>query len=141
MRGWLARTHAYAPFLSLTHSSTTHNAQVGPGNTAEHVGGPDACEVNDRCSGDSPLQIQAAAQEQTSMDLSIPSTNFMPYVDDDGQLQNSDVTLLWHELTVYCHSTDDGVDDYTVTVRACMCACFFAPGMRVRTDTRASTYL
>lgn len=99
------------------------------------MGGPDACEVNDSCSGDSPLQIQAAAQEETSMDLSIPSTNFMPYVDDDGQLQNSDVTLLWHELTVYCHSTDDGVDDYTVTV--CACVCLHVPMMKGgRTDGR-----
>lgn len=92
------------------NNSDCFMCRVGPGATADHVGGPAACEVNDACEGMGPLEVAAAAQGQTQQDLSFPQSRYMPYVDEEGELQNSDVGLFWHELTVYCRPTDGATE-------------------------------
>ena len=93
---------------------------VGPGATAEHMGGPDSCHVSDACGGTgSPAQAleKARAAAPAGFDLAgVPGLNGLPMVRAaDGEAELPDIHLLWHELVVYCRSTDPTVPSSSIT--------------------------
>jgi hypothetical protein len=94
---------------------------VGPGPTAARAGGPDggACHVSDACAGaDSPLQALEAARAAAPAGFDVtgaPGLAAMPRRMEDGSVELPDVSLLWHELVVYCHSTDPRVPASSIT--------------------------
>lgn len=109
------------PGLISANNSDCFLCNVGPGNTADHIGGPGACEVKDVC-GDSnnPAEIYARAQESTTTNILPPALDkSLGNVDEDGNPILSDTWILWHEMVVYCHSTDPETEDSSIT-RGCL---------------------
>ncbi len=111
------------PGLISANNSDCFLCNVGPGNTADHIGGPGNCEVKDVCgSSNNPAEIYATAQEATAMNILPPSVNkAIGNVDVDGNPIIPNTWILWHELVVYCTSSDSETDDSSIT-RDCVSA-------------------
>lgn len=105
------------PGLISANNSDCFLCNVGPGKSEEHIGGPAGCEVRDVCaSGNNPAEIYAKAQDSTTMNILPPHYDkSMGKVDKDGNPIMANTWILWHELVVYCHSTDPEVDDSSIT--------------------------
>jgi len=111
---------------------------VGPGTAAEHMTGPSSCVVSDACSdSDSPASALASAKEAAKaaaaagggdakpFDLSFPemsgmSSGSMGRKLAEGEIELPDVWMLWHEMTVYCHTTDPSLDTQGLIDEGCV---------------------
>lgn len=105
---------------------------VGPGGAAEHVDGPSSCVVSDACSdADSPATAFAAAKDaaaavatgtgEEAFDLSFPGMKTsLPDKLAKGEVELPDVWMLWHEMTVYCHTTDLTMDAQALSDAGCL---------------------
>ena len=104
-----------APGLISANGSACFLCNVGPGESADHIGGPGQCEVKDVCGNSSnPGDIYAQAQAATTTNILPPASDMsMPKFDEDGSPISTSTWMLWHELVVYCHSTDPMTDDIT----------------------------
>lgn len=105
-----------SPGLISANNSDCFLCNVNPGNTADHMGGPGACEINDVCgSSSNPAEIYTSAQNATAMDIRPPYMDrSMEKVDADGNPIIANTWMLWHELVVYCRSSDPQTDDSSI---------------------------
>jgi len=104
------------PGLISANNSACFLCNVGPGNTADHVGGPDQCEIKDVCgSSHNPATIYEKAQNATATNILPPHVDrSMGKVDKEGNPIMANTWILWHELVVYCHSSDPETDDSSI---------------------------
>ena len=116
---WEDREAVETPGLISANNSDCFLCNVGPFKTEDHIGGPGQCEVKDVCgSSANPAEIYARAQDATTTDLSPPysvSDKSMGKVDADGNPILAETWILWHELVVYCYSSDPETDDSSIT--------------------------
>ena len=105
------------PSLISANNSACFLCNVGPGETSDHVGGPGACEIKDVCaSGANPAEIYATAQAATATNILPPTVDHsLGELDENGEVIIANTWILWHELVVYCTSTDPETDDSSIT--------------------------
>ena len=106
-----------SPGLVSANNSACFLCNVKPGNSVDHVGVPGECEIKDVCeSGANPAEIYARAQNATATNILPPHVDrSMGKVDADGNPILTETWMLWHELVVYCHSSDPETDDSSIT--------------------------
>ena len=107
------------PGLISANNTECMLCSVGPGPTAAHAGGPDTCHVSDACGGAATAQDAVAAAKAAApagFDFSgVPGLNGLPTRAADGSVELPDIYMLWHEMVVYCHSTDPAVPSSSIT--------------------------
>ena len=108
----------WRPGTISANNSACFLSRVKPGSSsADHIGGPGKCEVNDETEeGDNPLSALLNAQRVTTTNIMPPATELaIPKTDANGQPEMPNTWLLWHELVVYCESKDPETDDASIT--------------------------
>jgi len=111
---------------------------VGPGTASEHMTGPSSCVVSDACSeAETPAAAFASAEEAAKaaavaaggdakpFDLSFPGMSGLSGGSlgrklAEGEIELPDVWMLWHEMTVYCHTTDPSLDTQGMIDEGCV---------------------
>lgn len=109
---------------------------VGPGTSAEHMTGPSSCVVSDACSeAETPAAAFASAKEAANVaaaeaegddvkpfDLSFPGMGAGSLHREltEREIELPDVWMLWHEMTVYCRTTDPSLDTQGIIDEGCV---------------------
>ena len=91
----------YTPGTISANNSKCFLCSVRPGNSADHVGGPEGCEIKDECEADNPVESYQKAYRKADMDIT-PSMPLPAGLGSADEAPLPDTWMLWNEVTVYC---------------------------------------